>query len=179
MIFLAGLEENLFPHAMSIDKHEDLEEERRLCYVAMTRARERLLLSHAQFRRFQGVQLPSRPSRFLGEIPLELLCESAARGTDLIGEHATAFSAERPSSGSSAARARSRAAAPPPVRPVKMADPGDGFPVGAFVLHPSFGGGQIVDREGKGKNLKLKIHFADFGPKTIVPHYTKLRVQRD
>jgi DNA helicase-2/ATP-dependent DNA helicase PcrA len=145
VVFLTGLEENLFPHAMSNTDPEDLEEERRLCYVAMTRAKERLLLSHARFRRVQGVQLPSRPSRFLDEIPGQLIEESA----------------------------------PASPRIKTMTDTGDGFPVGAYVIHPRFGAGRIVDREGRGKNLKLTIHFADYGPKRIAPSYTTLRVQSD
>ena len=182
VVFLTGLEENLFPHAMSNTDPEDLEEERRLCYVAMTRAKERLLLSHARFRRVQGVQLPSRPSRFLDEIPGQLIEESSIHPEDHLAEFGSPATPE-PGGGSSAARAAARvrarhaAAAPPSVG--KMTDPGDGYPVGAYVLHPRFGAGRIVDREGRGKNLKLTIHFADYGPKRIAPSYTTLRVQVD
>ena len=183
VVFLAGLEENLFPHGMSTQDPQDLEEERRLCYVAMTRAKERLILSHARYRRTQGVQLVARPSRFLDEVPASLMRESAERFEDHVSEE------PRPSSsafegGSSAARAaaRVRSRPAPPVRPrpsATGADPGDGFAVGAYVLHPRFGAGRIVDREGRGSNLKLTIHFADHGPKRIAPSYTKLQVQVD
>jgi DNA helicase-2/ATP-dependent DNA helicase PcrA len=86
--------------------------------------------------------------------------------------------------GSSAARVASRVRPRPTVatRPAAGAagaDPGDGYSVGAYVLHPRFGAGRIVDREGRGKNLKLTIHFADYGPKRIAPSYTKLQVQVD
>ena len=188
VVFLAGLEERLFPHAMASEKPEDVEEERRLCYVAMTRARERLLLSHARFRRVQGASLPSVPSRFLGELPEALLEETGPP------EEAGFFDPVVPrgrrggrewwsaaGSGSSAARA---ATTPPPPAAARMvqparagAPPADGYAVGSFVRHPRFGAGRILDREGGGKNLKLTIQFLDHGPKKILPAYTKLQVE--
>jgi DNA helicase-2/ATP-dependent DNA helicase PcrA len=182
VVFLAGLEENLFPHGMSTQDPQDLEEERRLCYVAMTRAKERLILSHARYRRTQGVQLVARPSRFLDEIPSALMRESAERFDHHVSDE-RAPSASSFESGSSAVRAASRVR-PRPVEPVRprpsvAADPGDGYVVGAYVLHPRFGAGRIVDREGRGNNLKLTINFADYGPKRIAPSYTKLQVQVD
>jgi DNA helicase-2/ATP-dependent DNA helicase PcrA len=183
VVFLAGLEENLFPHAMSTQDPQDLEEERRLCYVAMTRAKERLVLSHSRYRRTQGVQLVARPSRFLDEVPPALMHESAERLDDYVGEEQSS-STSAFGGGSSAARVASRVRPRPTVatRPAAGAagaDPGDGYAVGAYVLHPRFGAGRIVDREGRGKNLKLTIHFADYGPKRIAPSYTKLQVQVD
>jgi DNA helicase-2/ATP-dependent DNA helicase PcrA len=183
VVFLAGLEENLFPHAMSTQDPQDLEEERRLCYVAMTRAKERLILSHSRYRRTQGVQLVARPSRFLDEVPASLIRESAERFDDYVGEEHTP-STSAYGGGSSAARATSRVRPRPVVstRPspsAASADAGDGYAVGAYVIHPRFGAGRIVDREGRGKNLKLTIHFADYGPKRIAPSYTKLQVQID
>jgi DNA helicase-2/ATP-dependent DNA helicase PcrA len=183
VVFLAGLEENLFPHGMSTQDPQDLEEERRLCYVAMTRAKERLILSHSRYRRTQGVQLVARPSRFLEEVPSSLIRESTERLEDYASEEYTPSSAAY-GSGSSAARAASRARprAAMPTRPAhfttgEVVD--DGYTVGAYVLHPRFGAGRIVDREGRGKNLKLTINFADYGPKRIAPSYTKLQVQVD
>ena len=168
---------------MSTQDPQDLEEERRLCYVAMTRAKERLLLSHSRYRRTQGVQMVARPSRFLDEVPSALLRESAEGLDDYVGEEATASTSVF-GGGSSAARATSRVRprqtmATHPVPGISSADPGDGYAVGAYVLHPRFGAGRIVAREGRGKNLKLTIHFADCGPKRIAPSYTKLQVQVD
>lgn len=179
VVLLAGLEENLFPHVMSAQDPDDVEEERRLCYVAMTRAKERLFLSHARFRRTQGVQLVAKPSRFLDEIPAELIRETAPRPTASLDDYSAADSV-----GSTAARVAARLRArqtssTPSIPPRKGPVPEDGFAVGAFVQHPRFGAGRIVDREGRGKNLKLTIHFADYGPKRIAPSYTKLRVQVD
>jgi DNA helicase-2/ATP-dependent DNA helicase PcrA len=176
VVFLVGLEENLFPHAMASGTDEDLEEERRLCYVAMTRAQRRLFLSHARCRRLQGTLVPNPPSRFIDEIPRELLDESGSTAAGFFDDWRVRDGSR--STGSSAARAARRPAPAPPPKPIRPGvDPGDGFPVGAFVLHPSFGGGQILNREGSGKLLKLTIHFSDHGPKKILPAYTKLRVR--
>jgi len=182
VVFLVGLEEGLFPHAMSTRQVDDIEEERRLCYVALTRAKERLFLSHARFRRTQGVSMRSEPSRFLDEIPRELLRERTEGWDASVGDYDVRADGDR-TYGSSAARAASRprarpAPAPPPPTTKSLEDPGDGYVVGAFVLHPSFGAGRILAREGRGANLKLTIHFADHGPKRIAPAYTRLKVQR-
>ncbi len=175
LVFLAGLEESLFPHGMSLGSEEDVEEERRLCYVAMTRAQRRLVLTHAMFRRLHGAFLPSRPSRFLEEIPQALVEE--VRGE----RPADGFwGAREPSagSGSSAARAGARRRRPTDDVPVRqLPDPGDGFAVGAFVRHPRFGDGRIIGREGAGKHLKLTIQFSSYGAKKILPSYTKLQVR--
>ncbi len=181
VVFLAGLEENVFPHVRS-RAEDDLEEERRLCYVAITRARERLALSHALSRLQQGVPQANPPSRFLSEIPAALLAESGGRA-------AAAFfdpPARQPSAGrwgeagygSSAARAAARRAresafAPPSDLP----PPEDGFAVGIRVSHPMFGSGQVLEREGSGKSLKLTIQFTGYGTKRILPAYTQLTTE--
>jgi DNA helicase-2/ATP-dependent DNA helicase PcrA len=179
VVFLAGLEENLFPHSRSVASADDLEEERRLCYVAITRARERLFLSHAFSRLQQGIPMSNRPSRFLEEVPAALLRESG--GPFWSGSDAAAFD-RAPSDaswGSSAARAAarrpSRSPAPPPDIP-SGPPPADGYAVGATVQHPMFGSGRILDREGAGQSLKLTIHFIAYGKKRILPAYTKLDV---
>ncbi len=180
VVFLVGLEENLFPHAMSVGDEEDVEEERRLCYVAMTRAQKRLFLTYAQFRRTHGAFLPGRPSRFLEETPEGLTKAVASTDGGFFGGTGRGDAVRTPDrgygSGSSAARAARRRPRTPP-KVARQEDPGDGFPVGARVMHPRFGGGRILDREGKGKTLKLTIHFSDHGPKKILPSYTKLSVE--
>jgi DNA helicase II / ATP-dependent DNA helicase PcrA len=172
VVFLAGLEEDLFPHQMAGPHEEDIEEERRLCYVAMTRARERLFLTQARLRRFQGALLPHRPSRFLDEIPEQLI--------DEVGAPPGSFLAEPPTwSGSSAARPAARIEPPPPpiVRVTPSPPEADGFDVGRHVLHPRFGDGKILAREGSGEHLKLTIHFGTEGTKKILPAYTRLKVE--
>lgn len=180
VVFIVGMEENLFPHAMSIGNDEDIEEERRLCYVAMTRARKRLFLTHAQYRRMHGAFLPSRPSRFLEEVPEDLIEEISSTAGGFFGGSAGSYGVRSSGggygTGSSAARAIRRRPEPAP-KVARQEDPGDGFPIGARVMHPRFGGGRILDREGKGKSLKLTIHFSDHGPKKILPSYTKLSVE--
>jgi DNA helicase-2/ATP-dependent DNA helicase PcrA len=181
IVFVAGLEENLFPHPMSSGSDEDLEEERRLCYVAMTRAKQRLLLSHAGHRRLQGTYLPSRPSRFLDEIPHELIQEVSPAADGFFGEWKRPAYGGLPEAGSSAARAALAVRGCPeaPVRPRPAAAPApDGYSIGAFVLHPRFGSGQILDREGGGKHLKLTIQFTSHGRKKILPAYTKLQIEQ-
>jgi DNA helicase-2/ATP-dependent DNA helicase PcrA len=179
VVFLAGLEENLFPHARSVGSSDDLEEERRLCYVAMTRARRRLYLSHAFSRLQQGIPMSNQPSRFLEEIPNSLLTETG--GALWSGSEDRLFErGDREGSwGSSAARAGRRASSPPPdprVGAPSGPPPVDGFAVGATVEHPMFGAGRILDREGTGRSLKLTIHFVAYGKKRILPAYTKLHV---
>ncbi len=177
VVFLVGLEENLFPHTMASATDEDLEEERRLCYVAMTRARQRLYLLMAQYRRIHGQFMPNLPSRFLDEVPAELIdevpLEAGSSGFDWRVDSAPA------SYGSSAARAARRRPAAPAAKQAAAAgaDPGDGFPVGATVRHPRFGSGRILAREGSGKHLKLTIQFSGSPPKKILPSYTKLQVR--
>jgi len=180
LVFLSGLEENLFPHAMSVGNDDDIEEERRLCYVAMTRARRRLVLSHARFRRLQGVLMPNPASRFIGEIPVEVLDEVSPPMDGFLGQARNGQTDSWGGYGSSAATAagrQRRAAAPPPPVPATPAAPSeDGYDVGVYITHPRFGGGRILVREGAGKHLKLTIHFTRHGQKKILPAYTQLEV---
>ncbi len=179
-VFLAGLEENLFPHARSAASPDDLEEERRLCYVAMTRARERLFLSHAYSRLQQGVPMSNEPSRFLDEVPAELVVEVGGFPRTLGGGRTMVREPSPDAWGSSAVRAASRpayGAAPLGLTAGPSGPPPpDGLAVGATVEHPMFGAGRILDREGDGKGLKLTIHFVGYGKKRILPAYTRLEV---
>jgi len=183
VVFLTGLEENLFPHAMSNSDDDDVEEERRLCYVAMTRARERLVLSHARFRRVQGVLMPHPASRFIEEVPDEVLEEVAPPEHTSLAETAgwaqDGWGGRTESSAARAARRHREAAPPPPIKAAARVRHEDGFDIGAQVTHPRFGGGRILDREGSGKHLKLTIHFSGHGPKKILPAYTQLDVSAD
>jgi DNA helicase II / ATP-dependent DNA helicase PcrA len=179
VVFLAGLEENVFPHSRSRGNDDDLEEERRLCYVAITRARERLYLSRAMQRLQQGVPQSNPPSRFIEEIPEALLEETCASAAGSF------FDAPRTPSqrgwgdfsyGSSAARAAAkRDAAKPRPPPSDVPPAADGFSVGVAVSHPMFGTGRVLGREGSGQNLKLTIQFTGYGTKRILPAYTQLR----
>ena len=117
-VYLVGLEENLFPHAMASGSDEDIEEERRLCYVAMTRAEQHLALSHARFRRFQGALMPNPPSRFLQEIPDGLMkVEAPEIGSEGGFFGSDDWSVRERAAGSSAARAARQAASRRPAAP--------------------------------------------------------------
>jgi DNA helicase-2/ATP-dependent DNA helicase PcrA len=182
VVFLAGLEENVFPHSRSRANDDDIEEERRLCYVAITRARERLCLSRAMSRLQQGVPQANAPSRFIEEIPAELLAESGSRASasffDPPVRESHAGGWREVSYGSSAARAAARRAEPEAApRPSDFPLAEDGFSIGVKVSHPMFGSGKILGREGAGKNLKLTIQFTGYGTKRILPAYTQLTAE--
>jgi DNA helicase II / ATP-dependent DNA helicase PcrA len=143
-VFMAGMEEGLFPHRKSIEEPGRLAEERRLCYVGMTRAMNQLYISHAESRMVHGQTGFSRPSRFLSEIPPEL--------TENL----------RPGVRSTPARAG---------RP-EAAD--GGFRLGGQVRHARFGIGTVVSVEGQGPNARIQVNFESAGAKWLVAAYASL-----
>jgi DNA helicase-2/ATP-dependent DNA helicase PcrA len=146
LVFIGGMEDGLFPHQRSVeDAGGRLEEERRLCYVGMTRARERLCLSYAEVRRMHGTQNYCRPSRFIDEMPAELVEEV------------------RP--GISSSR---------PYRPAAPSDGAAPFRLGQAVRHPKFGEGMVLAYEGAGEHARVHVNFADAGPKWLVVAYARL-----
>ena len=156
VIFLVGLEEGIFPHAASIQDTARLEEERRLCYVGMTRAMEKLYLCWARERRRFGSRSFSVPSRFLSEIPADIL--EGASGWDA-GEAAP----------------RAEAAAGGRILDYSYTDSTEwDFRPGLRVRHPIFGTGTIKSVRGRGDAQKLLIDFDRVGIKTIVPRYASL-----
>ncbi len=159
-IFLAGMEEGLVPHARSLQSDAGLEEERRLCYVGMTRARERLFLSFAQSRQVFGQRRLAEPSRFLGEIPREAVTlTSEARGFE-----PPYVPRRRPET-------RAVTDTPPPA-PAELA----ALRPGARVRHPLFGVGTVVRTDGGGDDLKLTVSFAGVGAKRLVARFAGLEV---
>jgi DNA helicase-2/ATP-dependent DNA helicase PcrA len=210
VVFVAGMEEGLFPHSRSRDSEEQLEEERRLCYVAMTRAMQRLYLSSARMRRKYGGSPPepSQPSRFLDEVPRSLIEElhsarQAPGSLDLYGErtavrevarrttytgktynsldHISQFFAGRGIQ-PPAMTAEPPASVPPPPAPraVPAAAPKPAakrVPMrsGGTVVHPKYGRGTIVRREGEGDDAKLTISFPGHGLKKLVAKFAGLR----
>jgi len=148
VVFIAGMEEGLFPHQMSADEPGRMEEERRLCYVGITRAMRELYLTWAESRRLYGNETYNAPSRFLREIPPALVEEVRARGN---------FS--RPVAASSASPGKTSA---------------DGYSLGMRVLHPKFGEGTIIHFEGQGPNARLQINFDRGGSKWLVSQYARL-----
>jgi len=148
IVFISGVEEGLFPHSMSADDPERLEEERRLCYVGMTRAMHRLYLCHAESRRLHGSESYPFPSRFLREIPPELIEEVRGGGVAWPGKARTATSASPPDAG--------------------------GFQLGQRVSHPKFGVGTVLNSEGKGTSARIQVNFEAVGAKWLVLAYARL-----
>jgi DNA helicase-2/ATP-dependent DNA helicase PcrA len=168
IVFLCGLEEELFPHSNSL--HESvagLEEERRLMYVAVTRARERLYLSCAQSRLLHGQTHYHLRSRFLDEIPPELLKSLTSPASNMrFGGYGGEDWRERNSS-------RPSAFVPSADTRLSRELPG-GFRIGQNVRHPVFGYGVIVAVEGGGGDAKLRINFGDTGVKWLLLSMAKL-----
>jgi DNA helicase-2/ATP-dependent DNA helicase PcrA len=152
VVFVVGMEEGIFPHSASLRDADGLEEERRLCYVAMTRAMERLVLTSAAERLRYGARSWGVPSRFLREIPQEVLAVSSAPR-------------------------EARASAGPILDYSYAQDDGGGVVApGLRVLHPIFGPGTILDVSGSGAGQKLRIRFERAGVKTIVARYANLEL---
>ena len=146
-VFIAGVEENLFPHKMSAEEPGRLEEERRLCYVGITRAMVKLYLTYAECRRLYGNDNFNAPSRFLREIPAECLQEVR------LGSQVT-----RPAS-----------------LPIDDIDPDIAFNLGGRVFHQVFGEGTVLNIEGQGSNARVQINFDDEGSKWLVLNYAALQ----
>ena len=175
VVFMTGMEEGLFPHSRSSESEEELEEERRLCYVGITRAKERLVLTHANERRLYGYPQANLVSRFVRDIPEEAM--------DLSGSERPSSYAERkrapwgvPAS-SSAERDGNRA---DPDIPRESAGPGlsssTRYYKGAVVRHAKFGLGTIQRSEGAGEELKISVSFPGHGLKTLSVKYANLEV---
>ncbi len=151
VVFLVGMEDGLFPTQRSMEDAARLEEERRLAYVGITRARERLVLCYAESRRQYGSETLQRPSRFLDELPAHLLTEVRPRARISRPVYTT-----RASHG--------------------HADLDDTLPIklGQRVRHAKFGEGVVVTAEGSGAHTRIQVNFADAGPKWLVAAYANL-----
>ncbi|PHM66790.1 ATP-dependent DNA helicase UvrD [Xenorhabdus stockiae] len=148
-VFIVGMEEGMFPSQMSIDEGGRLEEERRLAYVGVTRAMEKLTLTYAESRRLYGKEVYHRPSRFVGELPSECVTEVRLRAT-----------VSRPVSHKRLGT------------PISAND--SGYALGQRVRHPKFGEGTIVNIEGSGEHCRLQIAFQGEGIKWLVAAYARL-----
>ncbi|MDH4183948.1 MAG: ATP-binding domain-containing protein, partial [Nitrospinota bacterium] len=171
-VFVTGLEDNLFPHARSKEDPAQMEEERRLMYVAMTRARKSLTLTHAVTRRLLGVSQANRPSAFLQDLPPEvvkrvgLTMAPAAQRSDRDEYLVRSFKPEMEQVGwPSSARKESG-----------VEEEVDGLKVGMKVRHPSFEVGVIRKIEGRGDKGKITIYFPRFGDKKLVRKFANISV---
>jgi DNA helicase-2/ATP-dependent DNA helicase PcrA len=147
-VFMAGVEENLFPHKMSAEEPGRLEEERRLCYVGITRAKVKLYISYAECRRLYGSDNFNPPSRFLREIPAECLQE---------------------------VRLGSQVTRPVLFGAPDDIEPQQGISLGGRVYHQVFGEGTVLNVEGAGDNARVQVNFDDEGSKWLVLQYAGLQ----
>jgi DNA helicase-2/ATP-dependent DNA helicase PcrA len=153
LVFICGMEEGLFPHQRSVEDAGRLEEERRLCYVGLTRARQQVVLTCAEQRRLFGRESYCLPSRFINEIPKELIDEVRPRPGVSAPRHSV--------SGVSASAACTESIA-------------GGLRLGQRVHHRKFGDGVILNYEGQGSNARVQVNFSDAGSKWLVLAYANL-----
>jgi len=157
------MEEGLFPHGRSVEEPGRLEEERRLCYVGITRAMKQLYLTYAESRRINGAETYNRVSRFVNEIPKELMQEVRAQ-TSVTRPAQTSFSTSGISSRG--------------IRPSAMTGAsGDGtdFKLGQQVVHSKFGEGVVLNYEGDGKQARVQVNFGTEGTKWLMLAYANLQ----
>ena len=157
LVILAGMEENLFPHKMSLDEAGRLEEERRLAYVGITRAMEKLILTYAESRRLYGDEKFNSISRFVREIPNELIQEVRIKST-----------VSRPSNYGTSPTVSAAA-----FSQREVADFPE-FNLGQVVRHAKFGEGTILQFEGKGAGARVQVNFPEVGVKWLVLQFAKL-----
>jgi len=149
LVILAGLEENLFPHRMSVEEPGRLEEERRLAYVGITRAQQKLLITYAESRRLHGSETYNTPSRFVREIPADLIEEVRLHG------------------------GLTRPLVDRLQQPIGSAND-SGLRLGQRVFHPMFGEGMVLNIEGRGANARIEVNFGE-GSKWLVLQYANLQ----
>ncbi|MGH8713802.1 MAG: 3'-5' exonuclease, partial [Casimicrobiaceae bacterium] len=150
-VFVTGMEEGLFPHENSLSEYDGVEEERRLAYVAITRARRRLYLTHAQSRMLHGQLRYNVASRFLDEFPDELVQWLSSQRRDF----------------------PTLPVAPATTRAVLREGPG--WRIGQSVKHAKFGLGIIIDAEGRGNDARVQVNFREAGVKWLALEYAKLQ----
>ena len=204
-VFITGFEEGLFPHGRSLDSDTGMEEERRLCYVGMTRAEKRLFLSWArQRRRFgRGPSDDQSASRFLSEIPMKFIDKLGEQRktpeVDLyLEQHEVRETAKKStytgktynSVENIAQFFQERGLAPPPASSPKTKTPAKVVPLkstgprrrggvrpGTIVVHPRYGRGKLLRREGEGDDAKLTVSFPDYGLKKLIAKFAGLKVE--
>ncbi|HSF99898.1 MAG TPA: UvrD-helicase domain-containing protein [Vicinamibacterales bacterium] len=170
VVIVAGMEEGLFPHSRSIDEEEDVEEERRLCYVCLTRARERLVLTGAARRRVFGEYQTTEPSRFLEEMPSELVDR-----VEPVVEPRWQQAPFEARSGFGRRRGGARKRVDTPAFAYEDEDQSaSGVQLGMRVRHAHFGVGTVVALEDHGDDYKVTVRFAAAGTKKLLASYAKL-----
>jgi DNA helicase-2/ATP-dependent DNA helicase PcrA len=172
VVVMTGLEEGLFPHSRASEEEADLEEERRLCYVGLTRAQRRLILTSAARRRVFGEYQSTDPSRFIAEIPRELVEEVPSR---VVAPYQSSFAQFRTGPyGRRGHRVREEQA----LYAYEDEDQSvpDGLRPGVRVRHPKFGEGTVISIEPLDDDTKLVVRFTSVGQKTLRAKFAKLEV---
>ena len=152
LVLLTGLEESLFPHGRSMESVSQLEEERRLCYVAITRAMEKLYITHAESRRLHGTDTFNPPSRFLREIPKDLIDEIRPRAQTNIPYNRKDFEETK-----------------------NEFEEEIGISLGQKVQHKKFGEGIVLNYEGSSDSARVQVNFDNYGTKWLVMAYANLK----
>ena len=152
LVLLTGLEESLFPHGRSMESVSQLEEERRLCYVAITRAMEKLYITHAESRRLHGTDTFNPPSRFLREIPKDLIDEIRPRAQTNIPYNRKDFEETK-----------------------NEFEEEIGISLGQKVHHKKFGEGIVLNYEGSSDSARVQVNFDNYGTKWLVMAYANLK----
>jgi DNA helicase-2/ATP-dependent DNA helicase PcrA len=175
LVFIIGMEEKLFPHVRSLEDPEQMEEERRLCYVGMTRARERLFLTNARRRRIFGQDQYNQPSRFIADIP-QLHLDQEGEPAGLWNRNPAAFATGREQAGAEPAGGHNLAGvfAGNEVEMIPEYDEQDGVHIGMKVRHGKFGVGTIRKIEGSGDEQKVIVWFNSVGPKKLLVRFAGL-----
>jgi len=165
VVFIAGMENGLFPHSRSFDEPAQMEEERRLCYVGITRAETRLFLTSAARRRIYGVEQSHPPSLFLVDIPAVCIQDYSAQSVLTASRQpwSTLTPEAAPAQPVTAAAVRSAAASAP------------AYTVGTRVFHQHFGRGVVQKREGDGEQLKLTVDFRNHGVKKLLAKFAPMQ----
>jgi DNA helicase-2/ATP-dependent DNA helicase PcrA len=183
VVFVSGMEDGIFPHRRAFEDASELEEERRLCYVGMTRAKDRLFLTSAVRRRIYGTELYNPPSMFLQDIPPELLEAERAPRQGVAGRqprvswsHEDGNEQEGSASGiglSTVVGSSDRDSRRDGKTDTRLLWGGEYRP-GTLVRHAEWGLGVVQKHEGEGESLKLTIIFRDVGRKVVAAKYAKL-----
>jgi len=174
VVIVAGLEEGLFPHSRSTEDEDELEEERRLCYVGLTRARERLILTSAARRRVFGDYQSTEPSRFLDEIPAELM----RRIEPVVAPswNSTRYETRNPYANRRQGPLKHKEVEATPFASYENEDQSSssGLKVGKRVRHKQFGVGMVIAVEDEGDDMRVTVKFNTVGTKKLLARYANL-----
>ncbi|QSR33507.1 DNA helicase II [Marinobacterium iners] len=161
LVFLAGMEEGLFPHSMSAEEPGRLEEERRLCYVGITRAMQKLYMTYAESRRLHGKETFNRVSRFINEIPAEHIEEVRLNAT-VRRPYSSGYDSESSLFGGGSSLSSAEI-------------PSTDLRLGQAVMHAKFGAGMVTNFEGSGPKARVQVNFEEAGSKWLVVGFANLQ----